>query len=287
MVLVNGNIFGSDTFPNKEINFKAVDLMDETNIVTIPFTDNDDIFKALVAIEYIKDKKPGSKVTVYFQYLPYSGMDREINNQLFSLKYLASILNKMGVYKIYVFDPHNAAVTSELIPNVKYIDLNCVVKRVIENYKPDVVYYPDKGAMAKYPNILTVVTEKNIPIIYGNKVRDLEDKGKIVSYETVLNGVDVKDKRVLIIDDICRKGGTFAWAASNLKELGVADVALYVSHCEGCVFDGTLLKQGSPISRLYTTTSETDAYDEEIKRFGFSNPMITYMDISWNPYIAF
>lgn len=60
---------------------------------------------------------------------------------------------------------------------------------------------------------------------------------------------------MLIIDDICSKGGTFYHSAKKLKELGANKIYLYVSHCENTIYAGELLKDNGLIEKIFTTDS--------------------------------
>ena len=51
----------------------------------------------------------------------------------------------------------------------------------------------------------------------------------------------IKDKKVLIIDDICCLGGTAYNAATQMKFKGASEVAFYISHCENGIFAGKIL----------------------------------------------
>lgn len=258
MLKINGQYFGNRYFGNNEAIYTDVDLADDVNVIELKFIDTRDIANLIMAIEYIRDEKKDSKIELEIPYLPYSGMDRKINNQVFSLKLFAQTLNKLNLATVRVLDVHNKEVADELIKNIEYININYFIGKVIDDFKPDVLYYPDKGAMKKYPS---VVNSRGLPVIHGNKVRDLNNKGKIIFYETITDGVEIKNKRVLIIDDICRKGGTFTWAASELMKLGAKEVALYISHCETGIFDGSVLTADSSISKVYTNDSEPGFID--------------------------
>ena len=63
----------------------------------------------------------------------------------------------------------------------------------------------------------------------------------------------IKDKDILIIDDICSKGGTFKYSAIELKKLGAKNIYLYISHCEN-VIDIDALKEAG-ITKVFTTNS--------------------------------
>ena len=60
------------------------------------------------------------------------------------------------------------------------------------------------------------------------------------------------DRNILIVDDICSRGGTFTRAAELLKNAGAKEIFLYVSHCEATIFRGNILTDGL-ISHVFTT----------------------------------
>lgn len=97
---------------------------------------------------------------------------------------------------------------------------------------------------------------------YGNKRRDWET-GEILGLE-IVNPEIVKDKDVLIIDDICSKGGTFYHSAKALKEAGAKNIYLYVTHCENTIFEGELLKDNGLIEKIFTTDSILTKQHEKI-----------------------
>ena len=64
-------------------------------------------------------------------------------------------------------------------------------------------------------------------------------------------------ERVLIVDDICSRGGTFYTIAKQLiNRFGEnIDIYLAVAHCETNVFNGELIKDNSPIYKIFTSDS--------------------------------
>ena len=59
---------------------------------------------------------------------------------------------------------------------------------------------------------------------------------------------------ILIVDDICSRGGTFLHSAKALKAMGATNIDLYVSHLENYVWEGEMITSGL-IRTLYTTNS--------------------------------
>ena len=123
------------------------------------------------------------------------------------------------------------------------------------------IYFPDEGACQRYAD-LDCIKESGLPVIFGIKKRDFAT-GKILGLD-VVSDIDLKGKKVLIVDDICSAGGTFKFSAMKLKELGASDVALYVSHCEDNIQNGDLLKTDL-VSKIYTTDSILHISDPKIQ----------------------
>lgn len=252
MLLVNGKKFNDKEFHNGEVIFEKPELIvkkvvegreDECyNEIEMVFKDNRDITALMFAKEYLDDIAPGVPCTLTMLYCPYERMDREINNQMFSMKYFARIIAKMNFSKVEILDPHSKVCVEQLTEagvKVEVLDLTKCVNKVIKDFKPDYICYPDKGAKTKYTEVLAAI---EIPCFYGSKKRDLANNGKIIEYELV-DAPDLKDKRVLIIDDICCLGGTAYNAAYKMKELGAKEVGFYISHCENGIFAGNILKK--------------------------------------------
>lgn len=242
MILINREKFNDAEFHNGEVIFEkpSVVCTSGVNTIEMKFQNNKDIAALMFAREYIEEQAPNVECNLVMEYCPYERMDREINKQMFSMKYFAKIIAKCNFSKVFILDAHSRVCVTELENagvNVVEVDLNTFVKKVVDDFKPDFICYPDKGAYGKYPNILKDI---NIPCFYGEKVRDLANKGKITDYHLV-NAPDLTDKRVLIIDDICCLGGTAYNAAMEMKFEGASEVAFYISHCENGIFAGKIL----------------------------------------------
>ena len=75
---------------------------------------------------------------------------------------------------------------------------------------------------------------------------------------------NIAGKNILIVDDICSKGGTFYFSAKKLKELGAKNIYLHITHCENTIFEGDILNCGL-IKKIYTTNSIFTKEHEMIK----------------------
>jgi len=194
------------------------------------------------------------KVNLFVWYMPYSRMDREIPGDLFTLKYVTDFISKLNFNKVSVMEPHSSK-TVDLFKKhgVKIKDIYPTkdwLHEVMAKQKftsLDHVVFPDKGARERYsdidvPNVLTFDKKRN------------PETGKIEGIELKEGQVNEK-RQCIIIDDLCSKGGTFMGVGGSLKQRGVGEVNLLVAHCEDAIFDGAILKQDSPINKVYTSES--------------------------------
>ena len=241
MIRINGGKFNDAEFHNGEVIFEKPALISEVNnTIEMYFESNKDITALLFARQYLAEECPDAICDLMMLYCPYERMDREINKQMFSMKYFAEIISKFNFSNVYILDPHSDVCVDQLKKagvNVYIVDLEGYVRNVIRQFNPDYICYPDKGAYNKYPKVLSHI---DIPYFYGQKTRDLENKGRIVNYELV-DAPDLTGKKVLIIDDICCLGGTAYNAATQMKLAGAKEVAFYISHCENGIFAGKIL----------------------------------------------
>lgn len=260
MLKINGYLFGHELFRNNEGIYKEVPLNPSHNHFEMVFEDNRDITNLIMAHKYVTGERPDARTTLYMPYIPYSRMDRKINEQIFSLAVFASVINDMNFDEVLVVDPHSS-VSKDLIHNLVVKDIEPAVLMVAEDTDTDVIMFPDKGARNKY-----VDTYKNLckkyPVVFGEKERNLKDRGHIAGYKLLGDNVDVKGKKVLIVDDLCVYGNTFKFASIALREHGASAVNLWIAHCENAINDGPLFSENH-IDMAFTTNSMVRNFENE------------------------
>ena len=205
---------------------------------------------------------------LFMPYIPNARMDRVYGADVFTLKWFAQMINSADFYRVVVLDPHSD-VSVALIDRCEKMLVFPKLAYVIEKSEPDVIYFPDAGAMKRYEGEIrdacNILLDCCPRIIYGNKKRDW-DTGKIVGLE--VNG-DVKAcEKILMVDDICSYGGTMFYSAKKLKEMGAGDIDMYVSHCENSILDkekGHLFDDPNLIHKVYTTNSIFTGHHDKIE----------------------
>ena len=197
---------------------------------------------------------------LFLTYTPNARMDRvKSDEEVFTLKYFADFINGLNYERVTILDPHSY-VTPALINRVQVIQPSRYIQEAIFKVNPDVLFFPDEGAMKRYGDLVKVDCGR----AFGMKKRDWKT-GAIQGLD--IYGDDVVGKNILIIDDICSKGGTFFHSARKLKEAGAANISLYITHCEDTIFEGELLKDNGLIDRIYTTNSLFHGEHDKIEVF--------------------
>lgn len=267
MIKIDGKVLDIGNFPDGTLLFKyAPNLEQITENVRIFWKyENDREFLALIYLVKHLRERGCIDIFLAMPYIPNARMDRTKNKEdVFTLKYFAELLNSLNLRQVVVLDPHSD-VSTALIKNLSvdtpksYIEDALFRMKTKEGVDTDhiLVFYPDNGSARRYADMV------NRYYAYGSKKRDWET-GKIVGLDIVDNGFDLKGKDILIVDDICSRGGTFYHSAKKLKELGAKDIYLYVSHCENTILEGDLLK-GDLIKKVYTTDSIFTKSHEKIE----------------------
>lgn len=266
MIMLNDTVIEIGSYPDGTILMKPDRHAANPGSAYIEWNyENDREFLALIYLVKHLRAHHAHTITLHMPYIPNARMDRVKGTEdVFTLKYFAEILNSLDLDRVWVLDPHSDVSTALInnvctIPPKSYIDAALSHMKLVEGVDTDhtLVFYPDNGAAKRYGDMVSR------PYAYGVKNRDWET-GKIIGLDVVTNGLDLAGKDVLIVDDICSKGGTFLHSAKKLKELGVNRIYLYISHCENTILEGELLTSGL-IEKVYTTDSIFTKEHEKIE----------------------
>lgn len=181
---------------------------------------------------------------LYISYLPYARQDKVIaNDKTFALLTFSKILNNMDFASVKILDAHSN-VCDLIINKYKEVKPTEYIDNTLMILKPDVICFPDKGAATRYSWIS-----------FPNKVFAEKTRNQLTGELTgcILHG-EVKDKNVLIVDDICDGGGTFVACAKTLKEAGAKSINLYTTH--GLYTKGLSEMKKAGITRFFSKKGE-------------------------------
>lgn len=192
---------------------------------------NDKLCRLLFLIGSLKDAC-ASKITLVVPYLCYARKDRKTKDwDPVTTKYLAQIIEAVGTDHVVTLDVHNLQAfqnsfrcyTDHLEAKVLFADYFAT----LAGNDDIVIMSPDAGGMKRAEEFRTSLgkrLQKEFPVIFMEKKRS---EG-IVSGSSLVG--NVKNKTVIIIDDLISSGTTLSRAASACKESGALKVYAAATH---------------------------------------------------------
>jgi len=202
---------------------------------TIPPGDN--LLELLFLLDALKREK--AHIHVLLLYFGYARQDKREKGESLSAEVVCNLLQ--SVKKIHIIHMHSSLKKflhyNESIPVPLYYP-------IIKKY--DVIVAPDKGILSV---VKKISKETNIPFVAMKKVRPTVEKAKIVT----IRGA-VKNKNVIIFDDMISTGGTIIAASKFLQRAGAKKISVLATHG---IFSADAIKriQESPITDVYVTNS--------------------------------
>ncbi len=198
-------------------------------------------------VDLIRSYHDNPYILLKLPYLPYARQDKAVSNDTtFGLKSFGTLLNSLKLDYIQVIDVHSQE-AYKYINNLHNVEPLYWINSIITRLKAT-PYYPDKGALTRYGNMKL---KNHNPNYYAIKQR-CQKTGKIKSIrlKSKVKGV------IIIVDDLCDKGGTFIQLAKKLYKAGAKEVHLYTSH--GLYTAGIDVLREANIKRIFN-------YEREVK----------------------
>jgi ribose-phosphate pyrophosphokinase len=266
------------TFPDGE-NYIRINIEDETilaekKVIIVQSTgpsatgdQNSRLFELFMMIDSVKRMAP-AKIIVVIPYLAYARQDkifRPGESQFANV--VIGILNSLGIDELYVVDVHAPLLVNECLCKAVNIDSMKLLADYIKSKGASdiVVVSPDKGAVERSKAFAKHFGE-NVPVDYFDKIRDVKT-GKI----SMTGKLSLKDKNVVVADDIIATGGTMATAIKLSKESGAKKVYAVATHA--------LLLEQAKYRILNAGADEiigTDSIDNEAAKVSLAKTIADY-----------
>ena len=192
---------------------------------------NDKLCRLLFFTAALKDAS-AKKVTAIIPYLCYARKDRKTKSRdPVTTKYIGRLIEASGIDAVVTMDVHNlqAFQNSFQIPteNLEARKLFAAYLLPLVTNDSPVIMSPDFGGIKRaeqFQRTLSKQLNKELPVIFMEKYRS----SGVVSGERITG--EVKDKTVIIIDDLISTGGTIARAAAASVKLGAKKVMALATH---------------------------------------------------------
>ena len=196
----------------------------EVFIVQSTFPNSDNLMELLLMIDAAKRASAKSIVAV-IPYFGWARQDRKDKPRVsIAAKLVADLLVAAGVNRIITMDLHADQIQGFFNIPVDHLYASSVFIPYIQslNLKDLVIASPDVGG-AKRAN--SYAKFLGTPLVLCHKQRA---KANVVESMTIIG--DVKDKDVILIDDMVDTAGTICKAANLMKENGARTVRALASH---------------------------------------------------------
>ncbi len=214
-------------FPEGEIKVQLHDNIRGRDVFIIQSCSapvNDHIMELLILIDAAR-RASAERITAVLPFYAYARQDRKDRPRVpITAKLMANLLVTAGADRVLTIDLHAGQIQGFFdIPMDHLYSITVMGSYLLEkNIENLVVVTPDVGGikMARaYSKMLQA------PLAIVDKRRESEVSTKVMN----LIG-DVKDKNVVIIDDIVSTGGSLVEAANAVKRFGAEDIYAAVVH---------------------------------------------------------
>jgi ribose-phosphate pyrophosphokinase len=238
-----------------EENIRGVDLF----IVQSTFAPTDNLMELLMLIDAAK-RASARRITAVIPYFGYARQDRKDQPRVsITAKLVANLLTRAGADRIITIDLHSAQIQGYFDNPLDHLYASPVLIRELlrKQLTNLTVASPDVGGVK---TARAYARRLGADLVLVDKRRPAHNVAEIVN----IIG-EVKDKNLVIVDDMIDTGNTFLKCAETLKAKGALDI---IGVCVHPVFSGDILERidKSPaISKLYVTdTIPLKAHSDKI-----------------------
>jgi ribose-phosphate pyrophosphokinase len=207
-----------------EVSFEETVRGCEVYLVQSTFPNSDNLMELLLMIDAAKRASAYSVIAV-IPYFGWARQDRKDKPRVsIAAKLVADLLSAAGVNRVITMDLHADQIQGFFDVPVDHLYASSVFIPYIKslNLEDMVIATPDVGG-AKRAN--SYAKYLNVPLVLCHKQRA---KANVVESMTVIG--DVKDKNVVLIDDMVDTAGTITKAADLMMANGAKSVRGLASH---------------------------------------------------------
>ena len=250
---------------------------------------NENLMELLIIIDAFK-RASAKSITAVIPYYGYARQDRKTSGrEAITAKLVADLLTTAGANRVLAMDLHTGQIQGFFNILVDHIYATPILVNYIKslNIDPDnmVAVSPDTGGVQRTRHFAKQI---------GCSLAIIDKRRPKANVAEVMNIIgDIKDKRIILVDDMIDTAGTITNGASALMERGAKEIYACCTHP---VLSGPAIKRiaESPIQELVVldtielpqekmldkihVLSVADIFAEAIKRI--------YADISVSPMFA-
>lgn len=210
------------TFSDGEISVSIKESVRGSEVFVVQSTSqpvNHHLMELLIMIDAFK-RASASQITAVIPYFGYARQDRKTKaRDPISAKLVADLITAAGADRILTMDLHAPQIQGFFnIPLDHLLGVPILVlhfmERLAENKEDVIVVSPDLGSVTRARNF---ASRLDVPLAIVDKRRQRANVSEVMN----IIG-DVRDKRVILVDDMIDTAGTLCNAAKAIMEIGGA-----------------------------------------------------------------
>ncbi|EHD2790395.1 ribose-phosphate pyrophosphokinase [Campylobacter jejuni] len=185
---------------------------------------NDNLMELLILTDALR-RSSANSITAIIPYFGYARQDRKANPRVpITAKLVANLIQASGIDRVATIDLHAGQIQGFFDIPVDNLYGSIVFNDYIKakHFKNAIIGSPDIGGVAR---ARSVAKHLGLDIVIVDKRREKANESEVMN----IIG-DVKDKEVILVDDIIDTAGTIVKAAEALKEKGAKSVMACCTH---------------------------------------------------------
>jgi len=253
-----------DRFSDGEVRVKIRENVRGRDVFVVQPTSppaNDNIMELLIIIDALR-RASADRITVVIPYFGYARQDRKDQPRVpITAKLIANILTGAGAHRVLTIDLHAGQIQGFFdIPLDNLYAINVFVEHIAGlKMKNLAIVSPDVGGI-KMARAYSKRLKAPLAIVDKRRINDKET--------TVMNIMgEVKDRNVILIDDMVTTASSLVEAITALKNAGCGDVYAAITHS---VLTGAAVERidSSSLKKLFVTDTiplDKDKKTDKIK----------------------
>ena len=232
---------------------------------------NDNLMELLIMIDALKRASAG-RITAVVPYFGYARQDRKTKpRDPISAKLVANMITAAGADRVLTMDLHAAQIqgffdipVDNLLGSPVFVDY--FTKKFADVHENTMVVSPDVGSVAR---ARAFAQKLDMPMAIVDKRRQKANSSEVMN----IIG-DVRDKHVILLDDMVDTGGSLCHAAQALVEIGGAKTVT------ACASHGVL--SGPAVQRITDSVIDEVVFLDTIPASEAAKacPKIKYLTVS-------
>ncbi|HEG2581024.1 TPA: ribose-phosphate pyrophosphokinase [Campylobacter lari] len=218
---------GVKRFSDGEISIQIDESVRGKDVFIIQSTcapTNDNLMELLIMTDALR-RSSASSITAIIPYFGYARQDRKASPRVpITAKLVANLIESAGVDRVATIDLHAGQIQGFFDVPVDNLYGSIIFNDYIKNknYKNPIIASPDIGGIARARSVAKAL---GLDIVIVDKRREKANESEVMN---VIG--DVKDKEVILVDDIIDTAGTIVKAAEVFKSKGAKSVIACCTH---------------------------------------------------------